>query len=159
MSRWPSKSDKTEARKAAILRRWFVEGESDRSLEQHAIARLWWGAHLTIAPWKKDPDGFGHLKHDDDFYYTRLLFSLQELIKVTMESSLGRSSKVLISLLAYLDKNPEFKNNNDVGALMKELNLIAGASKVLVLNAAELETLIETAAESLLATRTSTASI
>ncbi len=156
MSRWPTKSDKTEAKKSAILRRWFVEGYSDRSLEQHAIARLWWGAHLTYAPWKTNPDEFGHLEREDEYYYTKILFSLQELIKVTMESSLGRSSKILISLLAYLDKHPELVNNDDVGDLMKELNLISGASKVLVLNANELEALVEEAMDSILSARTST---
>ncbi len=155
IDRWPAKSDDVDAKKSAIMRRWFAEGGSDRTLENNAVARLWWGAHLTYAPWKANPDEFGHLEHEDDYYFTKLLFSLQELIKVTMESSLGRSSKVLIALLAYLDKHPELVNNEDVGDLMKELNLISGASKILVLSAKELETLIEDAAESLFAARTS----
>lgn len=155
MARWPAKSDDAEARKGAIMRRWFAEGGSDRTLENNAIARLWWGVHLTYAPWKTNPDEFGHLKREDEYYFTRRLFSLQELIKVTMESSLGRSSKVLIALLAYLDKHPELVNNENVGDLMKELNLISGASKILVLNAKELEELIEEAADSLFASRTS----
>lgn len=156
MSRWPAKSDDSDAKKNAILRRWFAEGGSDRTLENNAIARLWWGAHLTYAPWKANPDEFGHLENKDDYYFTRKLFSLQELIKVTMESSLGRSNKVLIALLSYLSKHPEFVNNENVGDLMKELNLISGASKILVLNTKELEALIEEIAESLLETRTST---
>lgn len=156
IDRWPAKSAEPEAKKNAIMRRWFAEGGSDRTLENNAIARLWWGAHLTYAPWKVNPDEFGHLEHEDDFYYTKRLFSLQELIKVTMESSLGRSSKVLIALLAYLDKHPELVNNEDVGDLMKELNLISGANKILVLNAKELEALIEDAADSLFAARSST---
>lgn len=156
MERWPAKSADPEARKSSIMRRWFAEGGSDRTLENNAIARLWWGAHLTYAPWKLNPDEFGHLEKEDDFYYTKRLFSLQELIKVTMESSLGRSSKVLIALLAYLDKHPELINNEDVGDLMKELNLISGANKILVLNARELEALIEEAADSLFEARTST---
>lgn len=155
MNRWPAKSSDTEARKSAIMRRWFAEGGSDRTLENNAIARLWWGAHLTRAPWTTHPDEYGHLKRDDDYHFTKLLFSLQELIKVTMESSLGRSSRVLIALLAYLDKHRELINNEDVGDLMKELNLISGANKILALNAEELGTVIEEAAESLFATRTS----
>jgi hypothetical protein len=154
--RWPAKSADLEAKKNAIMRRWFAEGGSDRTLENNAIARLWWGAHLTFAPWKMNPDEFGHLENEDDFYYTKRLFSLQELIKVTMESSLGRSTKVLIALLAYLDKHPELVNNEDVGDLMKELNLISGANKILVLSAKELEVLIEEAADSLFSSRTST---
>lgn len=156
IDRWPAKSDDVEAKKNAVMRRWFAEGGSDRTLENNAIARLWWGARLTFSPWKVNPDEFGHLEHEDDFYFTKKLFSLQELIKVTMESSLGRSSKVLIALLAYLDKHPELVNNEDVGDLMKELNLISGANKILVLNAKELESLIEEAADSLFEARTST---
>lgn len=156
ISRWPAKSEDADAKKNAILRRWFAEGGSDRTLENNAIARLWWGAHLTYAPWKTNPDEFGHLENDDNYYFTRRLFSLQELIKVTMESSLGRSNKVLIALLSYLSKHPDFVNNENIGDLMKELNLISGASKILVLNSRELETLIEKSAESLLDSRTST---
>jgi hypothetical protein len=156
MARWPARFEKTDTRKNSILKRWFAEGGSDRTLEQNAIARLWWGAHLTVAPWKSNPDEFKHLEQEDEFYYTKLLFSLQELIKVTMESSLGRSNKFLVTLLAYLDKHQELVNNKDIGPLMKELNLIAGANKVLVLNAKELEDLIEDAADSLFAARTST---
>lgn len=156
IDRWSARSDDIDAKKNSIGRRWFAEGGSDRTLENNAIARLWWGAHLTYAPWKSNPDEFGHLERDDDFYFTKRLFSLQELIKVTMESSLGRSSKVLIALLAYLDKHPELVNNEDVGDLMKELNLIAGASKILVLSAKELEVLIEDAADTLFEARSST---
>ncbi len=156
IERWPARSDDAEAKKNAIMRRWFAEGGSDRTLENNAIARLWWGAHLTYAPWKTSPDEFGHLEHDDDFYFTKLLFSLQELIKVTMESSLGRSRKVLIALLAYLDKHPKLVNNEDVGDLMKELNLISGANKILVLSAQELEELITETADSLFVAQTST---
>jgi hypothetical protein len=159
IDRWPAKSPDIEAKKSAIMRRWFAEGGSDRTLENNAIARLWWGAHLTYAPWKVNPDEFGHLEKEDEFYYTKRLFSLQELIKVTMESSLGRSSKVLIALLAYLDKHPELVNNEDVGDLMKELNLISGANKILVLSAKELEALIEGASDSLFSSRASTYAI
>lgn len=156
MERWPSRSENPETRKSSIMRRWFAEGGSDRTLENNAIARLWWGAHLTFAPWRANPDEFGHLKREDEYYFTKLLFSLQELIKVTMESSLGRSSKVLIALLVYLDKHPDLINNEDVGALMKELNLVAGANKILVLSEKELEELIEKTADTLFETRTST---
>lgn len=156
MERWPARSNNAEVRKSSIMRRWFAEGGSDRTLENNAIARLWWGAHLTYAPWKVNPDEFGHLERKDEYYLTKVLFSLQELIKVTMESSLGRSNKVLVALLSYLDKHPELVNNEDVGALMKELNLVAGASKILILNSKELEELIENTADSLFESRTST---
>lgn len=151
MERWPAKSDDEAARRNAILRRWFAEGGSDRTLENNAIARLWWGAHLTYAPWKTNPDEFGYLEKEDEYYLTKRLFSLQELIKVTMESSLGRSSKVLIALLSFLNKNERFVNNDDVGDLMKELNLISGASKVLVLGTEDLEALIADTANELFA--------
>lgn len=156
MERWPAKTDNNEARRNAILRRWFAEGGSDRTLENNAIARLWWGAHLTHAPWESKPDEFGHLEQTDKYKLTKRLFSLQELIKVTMESSLGRSNKVLVAILSYLDKHPELINNEDVGDLMKELNLVSGASKILALNTDELQVVIEETAESLFAARTST---
>lgn len=156
MERWSARSNNAEVRKNSIRKRWFAEGGSDRTLENNAIARLWWGAHLTYAPWKANPDEFGHLERKDEYYLTKVLFSLQELIKVTMESSLGRSNKVLIALLSYLYKHPELVNNEDVGALMKELNLVAGARKILILNSKELEDLIEGTADSLFENRTST---
>jgi len=150
MARWPIRTTEKVAKRNAVLRRWFAEGGSDRTLEQNAIARLWWGAHLTYAPWKTDPGSFSHLENDDDYYLTRRLFSLQELIKVTLESRLGRSQKFLVALLAYLDKHPENVNNEDVGALMSELNLVSVANKILVLSPTELEELIEQTAESVL---------
>lgn len=131
-----------------FLEHWFV-GSNDRDLRRHAIARLWWAAHLTHAPWETDKKFFSDLEKDDPYFYTRVLFSTQDIYQQVLERAMGRSNRVLISVLDYFATHPEFAGSREkVRSLMKELNLTYGTKKIIVLDRKSLQDLIErTAAE------------
>ena len=57
---------------------------------------------------------------------------------------MGRSNRILISVLEYLDKNKKFAQSREkVRNLMKELNLIYGTKKIITLDKKSLSSLIE----------------
>lgn len=143
MGRWGLKQSadeldiSPEAKRKAINyigERWFLSGNA-RSLRRHSIARLWWAAYLTVAPWQKDPEYFGSLENSDKYIYTRVLFSTQDIVQQILERRLGWSDKMLIAILEYLRQHPEVAQNREsVRSLMKELNLVLGYRKLSVLN-------------------------
>jgi hypothetical protein len=130
-----------------LLDHWFVNG-NDRDLRRHAIARLWWAAHLTYAPWERDPEFFSDLKNKDPYYYTRILLFTQDIYQQVLERAMGRSDRILISILDYLAKNKKFASSrDDVRDLIKELNLIYGIKKIITLKREQLAALISRTAE------------
>lgn len=134
------------AKRSAInqtLDHWFVSG-NDRDLRRHSIARLWWAAHLTYAPWERDPEFFGDLKKDDPYYFTRILLSAQDIYQQVLERAMGRSQRILISVLEYLGKNKKFAESREsIRNLAKELNLVYGVKKIIMLDRKSLKELIE----------------
>ena len=133
-----------------LLDHWFVSS-NDRDLRRHAIARLWWAAHLTYAPWERDSEFFGDLKNKDPYYYTRVLLLTQDIYQQVLERAMGRSNRILISVLDYLDKNNDFaKLRDNVRGLMKGLNLVYGTKKIITLDRSNLISLIERIANDVL---------
>lgn len=132
-----------------LIEHWFISG-NDRDLRRHAIARLWWAAHLTYAPWEKDPEFFGDLKNKDPYYYTRVLLSTQDIYQQVLERAMGRSNRILISVLDFLGENKKFAQSREkVRSLMKELNLVYGTKKIITLHHEELPALIKKIASEL----------
>ena len=130
-----------------LLEHWFVSG-NDRDLRRHAIARLWWAAHLTYAPWERDPEFFGDAKNKDPYFFTRILFLTQDIYQQVLERSMGRSDRILISVLEYLGANKKFaESRENIRNLMKELNLVYGTKKIIMLNRFALKALIEKVAK------------
>ncbi|KKU91448.1 MAG: hypothetical protein UY23_C0001G0054 [Candidatus Jorgensenbacteria bacterium GW2011_GWA1_48_11] len=130
-----------------LLEHWFVRG-NDRDLRRHAIARLWWAAHLTYAPWERDPGFFGDLKKKDPYYFTRILLSMQDIYQQVLERAMGRSDRILITVLEYLGGNKKFAQSREkIRDLMKELNLIYGTKKIITLDRVSLKSLIEKVAK------------
>ncbi len=137
--------NKEEGAKAIryLFEHWFAVGDSDRDLRRHALARLWWAAHLTYAPWEIDPEFFGDLQKDDPYYYTGILLLTQDIYQQVLERSMGRSNRILISVLEFFGDNIEFaKSREKVRSLMKELNLVYGTKKIISLNRPSLKALI-----------------
>jgi len=127
-----------------LLEHWFASGGNDRDLRRHAIARLWWAAHLTYAPWEHDPEFFGDFKNKDPYYFTRILLSTQDIYQQVLERAMGRSDRILITVLEYLGDNKKFaKVRNNVRDLMKELNLVYGTKKIISLNRDTLKAVVE----------------
>ena len=131
-----------------ILEHWFVSGNDLKGLRRHAIARLWWAAHLTYAPWESDPEYFLDLKNKDPYFYTRVLLSTQDIYQQVLERGMGRSSRILISVLDYLARNKKCAQSREkIRNLMKELNLAYGTKKIIALDRPALKSLIEKSAE------------
>jgi hypothetical protein len=158
LARWglPDKfkaiTDPAEIKKAVnqILDHWFVSG-NDRDLRRHAIARLWWAAHLTYAPWENELEFFSDFKKEDPYYYTRVMLSTQDIYQQVLERSMCRSQKILISVLDYLDKNKEFASSREnIRDLMKELNLVYGTKKIITLDKADISQLITSIADEIM---------
>lgn len=130
-----------------IYEHWFISG-NDRDLRRHAIARLWWAAYLTFSPWERDPEFFGDLKKKDPYYYTKILLLTQDIYQQVLERALGRSNRILISVLDYLGSNRKFAQSREkIRSLMKELNLAYGTKKIITLDRQSLKSLIERLAE------------
>ncbi len=156
MQRWPlpyqleeinKDRDKLDECIRFILTHWFIISENDRSLRRNALARLWWGAHLTFSPWEKDPEYFGHLKHDNQYIYTQILFTQENVYSELMERRYGRFSRILITLLEFLRLYPEFEGRKYFRPLQKELVLQSGFRRIALLPYKELFTLIKEIAE------------
>jgi hypothetical protein len=126
-----------------LLEHWFVSG-NDRDLRRHAIARLWWAAHLTRSPWEHDPVYFADLKNEDPYKFTRVLLLTQDIYQQVLERAMGRSDRVLISTLEFLGDNKTFAQSREkVRSLMKEMNLAYGTKKIIALDRTSLKALIE----------------
>lgn len=147
---WEQLSVDGSAQKRAItyiLEHWFAGG-NDRSMRRHAIARLWWAANLTVAPWESEPEYFGSLENEDRFVYTRALFSYQDIYQQTLERGLGRSNHILIAILEYLRQNPDFaKDRPAMRGMMKELNLTLAYRQIEPLTFEQLFSVVRDAAE------------
>lgn len=135
--------DKKNKTISSILDHWFIRNENDRSLRRHALARLWWAAHLTMSPWEKDPEYFGHLKNKDPYLYTPVLFINENLYSEILERHFGRFNRVLITILEFIRKNPEFAERKYYRPFSKELTLQSGFRRISLLSYADLYSLIE----------------
>jgi hypothetical protein len=89
------------------------------------------------------------LKDEDPYKFTRVLLSTQDIYQQVLERAMGRSDRILISVLEFLGSHAVFaKSRAKVRSLMKELNLAYGTKKIITLDRTALKTLIEkTAAE------------
>ena len=126
-----------------LMDHWFISG-NDRDLRRHSIARLWWATHLTYAPWERDPEFFSDSKKEDPYYFTRVLLSTQDIYQQVLERAMGRSQRILISILEYLGENRKFAESREsIRNLAKELNLIYGVKKIILLDRKSLKKLIE----------------
>jgi hypothetical protein len=132
----------------SFIDRWFATGSS-RSLRRHALARLWWTAHLTVAPWEKNPEEFGDLVTEDRYVYTRLVFTSQDILGSLLERKVGWSDKLVFASLEYFRRNPNFLVRSNVRSLMKELNLILSYRKITILPFESLISLVDEAAGNL----------
>lgn len=94
---------KKELRK--IVSHWLFGTATDRALRRNALARLWWAAYVTYKPWEADTE-LGAFKKEDPYFYTRILFTTQDIYAQSMERAFGRDRKVLICMLDLFSKYP-----------------------------------------------------
>ncbi|MFA5878472.1 MAG: DUF6339 family protein [Candidatus Staskawiczbacteria bacterium] len=130
-----------------ITEHWFVSG-NDRDLRRNALARLWWAAHLTYAPWERDPEFFSDLKIKDAYYFTRVLLFTQDIYQQVLERAMGRSNRILISILEFLGENKKFAQSREkIRNLVKELNLVYGTKEIIMLDRKTLKDTVLSIAE------------
>ena len=145
-----TESEEPKSIKEFILSHWFVGG-NDRSLRRHAIARLWWAAHLTVSPWEKDPVFYQGVKFktDDSYLFTKILFSTQDVFQQVLERSLGRDSRILIPVLAYIEESGPL-TREQIRDLIKELNLALCIRNITLMNFNEIKEFISEIAKEIL---------
>ena len=77
-----------------MLDHWFISGKGLAALRRNAVARLWWAAHLTCAPWESDPK-LAPFKNADRYFYTKVLLRSQQVFQDTIERDFGRDPELL----------------------------------------------------------------
>lgn len=117
----------------SILLHWFINGNDSRALKRHSLARLWWAAHLTVAPWERGSE-FASLKEDDRYVYTKFLLSNETLYTEVLERTIGNNRHILIALLHYFKQHPDQINRKYLRPIMKELILISGIKRVALMS-------------------------
>ncbi len=144
MKRWPIGeneseilSDESNKRKAidSIESHWFTTISNDRTLRRNAVARLWWAVHLTRAPWLKDIDFFKDMKYDknDEYRFTKILLSKQDVYQQVLERGLGRNTRLLIVILEFIENHVDI-TREQIRSFMKELNLAMSTRSFSLLN-------------------------
>lgn len=107
--RWPPQQQGT------IESRYFLSGDSSRSLSRNGIARLWWFAHLTHDSSKENP-----------YKLTRVLLQHQDIQHNLLERNLGRNKSVLQAALEYLNQHPNINGKENYVKIGKALNRLGG---------------------------------
>lgn len=100
--RFPIPSDPQKAR-AFIRSHWLVAGHGLAALRRNALARLWWAAALTVAPWEKEP-AFSAYTKADRFYYTKVLLASQQVYQDVVEREFGSNTYIRIAFLDSLER-------------------------------------------------------
>ena len=105
---------------------WFErKGGGLGALRRNAISRLWWAAHLTIAPWETD-NSLNMFKSSDRAKYTRTLLSQAQVFQDVLERSYGSNLHVRICLLDALTNHlPNVSNKDNLSKdVAKKVNLL-----------------------------------
>jgi uncharacterized protein DUF6339 len=141
-------SKKREDEKAAAIRHfqshWFT-GSSARNLRRNALARLWWPAHLTYAPWKRAGNSVIP-ELEDPYAYTRLLFTSQDIYLQILERAPFWHPVMLIAMLEFIRRNPQLKGaelREMVREIVKNINLLSGSRKLTFMPFQEIVELIQ----------------
>lgn len=119
--RWPV--TKNDDGTNTILRRWLFHSDGRvRAISRNGLSRLWWGAHLTRAPWESD-EFFIPLKKRDPYHYTRLLFTYQDVFEGLFGRSFGRDRHILLCTLNLIDSHPKLQSREAIRSFLVRLNL------------------------------------
>lgn len=134
--RWPIKDGKV------TWDRWFFNG--GKAIERNAIARLWWAAYETVAPWEKEDEFFKELPQlDDRFVYTKVLFSTQDIAGWLRNVRFGRSPRILIAILEFIRTHDELKDRKLARPFFKEINLMLSYCKLMNLSWQQISDIFE----------------
>jgi hypothetical protein len=137
--RW-SQEEKSER---YVLEHWFDSSKGGlAALRRNAISRLWWAAHLTVAPWEKDPE-LSIFQRSDRYFFTKVLLSQQQIFQDVMERLFGSNLKLRICWLDALSQHvPKVSNKDDLSKLLaKNLSIIIKTKQLEALSVSDLKSL------------------
>ena len=148
--RWPSAN-----KKDYVLEHWFeLKGRGLGALRRNAISRLWWAAHLTVAPWEESTD-LDVFKSSDRYKYTRIMLDQQQTFMDILEREYGSNLNMRISILDSLGRFHKKVSNKDdlTKSVAVKLTLLMKSRKLDALSIKELlqviDELVETVAKKL----------
>jgi hypothetical protein len=146
--RWPLERFGTDTGKGArfTTTRYFISQTDSRALMRNGIARLWWTAHMSYDPQRKNP-----------YELTRVLLHTLDITQQIMERNMGRAPVIVTGFLEFLMQNKDKvmivgdHSRERVRKLAKFLNLYGGVclldcltqTDIIKLLAGELERILE----------------
>lgn len=156
--RWPtsyadldSQSEEVKKKEAGIiLSHWLFGTATDRALRRNALARLWWAAYVTHKAWESDLE-LETFKKDDPYFYTRVLFTTQDIYAQSMERAFGRDRKVLICMLDIFSKYSKLAERKYNREFLKLVNIHSGFRVLGGLSVPQMITLMEELKDKVLA--------
>ncbi len=138
--RWLTGADRNL--KATVMNRWFMAG-GRTGIVRNALARLWWGAELTRAPWEIAPElkSFGR-DGEGEYFYTKWFFCTQNMCQGLLHRGYTGSLRLRICLLEAFARHAEGYSNLSAlsEAVQKRVNLI---SAYRALDALKLDALVD----------------
>jgi len=144
--RWPSANTKNY-----VLDHWFeLKGKGLGALRRNAISRLWWAAHLTVAPWEKNTN-LEVFKSSDRYKYTKIMLSQQQTFQDILEREYGSNLNMRICILDSLDRFHKKVSNKDelTKSVAVKLTLLLKSRKLDALSIDELLQVIDQLVEKL----------
>lgn len=137
--RWPQATSQNY-----ILEHWFEKsGGGLGALRRNAISRLWWAAHLTLAPWENDPE-LEIFRSPDRTMYTKILLSQAQIFQDVLERKLGSNERFRICLLHSLNQFlPHVTNKDDLSkSVSVRLNLLLKHRQLDAMSVPEMQILL-----------------
>ncbi len=122
---------------------WFY---GQRGMVRNGIARLWWGAQATVAPWEKGDDDdvkfYENLDKSDRFRYTKLLFSKAVIYQQIMEREPTRHPRIRATLLEYIYDNQDI-TKDQIGNIAKRIDMANSYRRLDTMDYMELRSIID----------------
>lgn len=141
IGRWPVDLDKADRAVVSVKDHWFY---GQRGLVRNGIARLWWGARASVAPWEEDEDVefYDAIDKTDRYRYTKLLFSKSVIYQQIMEREQIRPPKIRVALFEYMyDKQDTTKE--EINSIAKRIDMASSYKQLDSLGYGQLRDLIE----------------
>ncbi len=145
-ARWPIPVAHEKACRS-VRDHWFVNGSGLAALRRNTLARLWWAARLTKAPWDWDVS-FRGFTNDDPWAYLRVLVGNQDVYQGLVERKYGSSRAILIAMLDVIQRDPVQRSSSGFATwFAKEINLMCSFRELTVLTPIQLRDLFLELAE------------
>lgn len=131
--RFPIEKQPNRKKGSYILEHWFVDGISPQNFIRHGIALLWWGAHLTFDPKRKDP-----------YELTQELFSMLDYTRTLIPGIQGRNQNFSRALMEFVLENEKVFSKykeTKIRLLMRKLNYIGGYKSLPSISKDEIKTI------------------